>query len=50
MSQANNSLSIIGFVLVAIVAAPGLYVVGLMLLSLGSVVVITTRSLATALV
>lgn len=50
MSQASGSLSIIGFVLVAIAAAPSLYVVGLVLLSLGSAFVVTTRSLATALV
>lgn len=39
-----------GFVLVAIATAPSLYVAGLVLLSLGSAFVVTTRSLVTAFV
>lgn len=50
MSQASGTLSIIGFAFIAMDATPGLYIVGLVLFSLGSAFVVSTRSLATALV
>lgn len=50
MSQVSSFLSIIGFVFTALAATLGLYISGLVLVSLGSAFVVTARSLATALV
>lgn len=50
MSQASGILSVLGFTLTATATVPFIYVTGLVLLSLGSAFIVTTRSLATSLV
>lgn len=50
MSQASGVLSILGFVVTAEAATPFVYIVGIVLMSLGSAFIVTTRSLATSLV
>lgn len=50
MSQASGALSVLGFFVTAVAATPFVYTVGIVLMSLGSAFIVTTRSLATALV
>lgn len=50
MSQASGILSVLGFTLTATATVSFIYVLGLVLLSLGSAFIVTTRSLATSLV
>lgn len=49
MSQTSGILSMLGFTLIATATVPFIYAIGLVLLSLGSAFIVTTRSLATSL-
>lgn len=50
MSLVSGVLSAIGFVVTAVAATPFVYTIGIVLMSLGLAFIVTTRSLATALV
>lgn len=50
MSQESGVLSMLDFAITAVAVTPVAYTVGIVLMSLGSAFIVTTRSLATSLV